>query len=402
MNWYIIFLSIFIIFINVIEGQYKSFSESKFDLPDNLPAEDPLFQLQKDERHYEIKKPDVSIVNSNIDLGKPMDIFGGLSQLQLPTFNQQPIVHGLGFQQITSNSINNVPPSGVMVLPEMLPLPQINEINGIPQTPPLPYEGSIHVSNVQPSKEHVIPKATSLPTGSMDKKIYYNNNNEENIKKEKSIVAHAIPNMEISSPIDIHKNNRFNGIPRIVKPHTIYKNPRDEKSIIPSTSFSSDPPSSAITNNLQVVNNNDGYFKELYNITDCPRDSRYMADLFYQKFPKNILSPGKDIELVNLLGPRLEQCYLKKEKRHWYKVETFFGKIKVIQEEEENCKIGLIQEQIACMNLISYSCQFVQHDYQFKLIAARVVLGEARQAEAGENKCREVVKGIKQFLMSGR
>ncbi|CEF62631.1 Hypothetical protein SRAE_1000090100 [Strongyloides ratti] len=378
---YFIYLFLFIILFNNVKCQYKTFSEAKFDLPENLPSEDPIFQNQRDETNIFIQKPDIKIVNNN--LGKPNQLFNTLPQLNLPQINQ-PLVNGLGFQPITP-SLESQKPTGVLYLPEMLQLPSITEVDGMPQTPPLPFENLPKIQHV-PTMERKIPKA-HIPN------ILFNKDITDN-----TVIAHAIPTFK-ESPIENHRN-RFDGVPRIVKPSKTYKNPRNEKSIIPSTIFH-DTPSSLLENENNDIKNNEGegYFLDTYNTTDCPRDSRYVADLFYQKFPKNTLAPGKDIELVNLLGPRLEQCYLKKEKKHWYKVETFLGKIGVNFNDEESCKIGLIQEQIACMNLISYSCQFVQHDYQFRLIAARTVLGEARQAEAGENKCREVVKAIKNILI---
>uniref|UniRef100_A0A0N5BN41 Uncharacterized protein n=1 Tax=Strongyloides papillosus TaxID=174720 RepID=A0A0N5BN41_STREA len=379
MKW-CIYLSILFILFNDVNCQYKNFAEAKFDLPDNLPAEDPMFQLQKDQNYQTIQKPDIKIENNNFL--KPNQLFNTMPTISLPQF-PSPTVNGLGFQQITP-SIQPQQPSGTLYLPEMLQLPSITEVNGMPQTPPLPFEEK-EVKHL-PTMEKVIPKAHPPMT------LFSNDENKNTIS------AHAIPTFK-SQTIHTHKS-RFEGVPRIVQPSKSYKNPRNEKSIIPSTSLY-DTPSSALENNDKGKNNNEieNYFLDTYNVTDCPRDSRYMADLFYQKFPKNVLAPGKDVELTTLLGPRLEQCYLKKEKKHWYKVETFFDKIGVSKESEETCKIGLIQEQIACMNLISYSCQFVQHDYQFKLIAARIVLGEARQAEAGENKCREVVRAIKNILI---
>uniref|UniRef100_A0AAF5D098 Uncharacterized protein n=1 Tax=Strongyloides stercoralis TaxID=6248 RepID=A0AAF5D098_STRER len=379
--YYIYLLLLFVLFYNV-KCQYKSFAEAKFDLPDNLPSEDPLFQFQKDETKSVIQKPDIKIENNK--LSRSRESFNTIPQMNLPQM-PQPLVNGLGFQQITP-SLQSQSPTGAMYLPEMLELPRISEVNGIPQTPPLPFEREEKKLIHLPSGEKKIPQA-HLPN------ILFNRDEKKSV-----VIAHSIPTFK-ESPIDIHKN-RFNGVPRIVQPSKIYKNPRNEISIIPSKPLY-DAPSSAINSRSNDVKNyeNENYFLDTYNITDCPRDSRYVADLFYQKFPRNTLAPGKEVELINLLGPRLEQCYLKKEKNHWHKVETFFGKINVNMNDEEGCKVGLIQEQIACINLISYSCQFVQHDYQFKLIAARTVLGEARQAEAGENKCREVVKAIKNVLM---
>lgn len=63
--------------------------------------------------------------------------------------------------------------------------------------------------------------------------------------------------------------------------------------------------------------------------------------------------------------------------------------------EEESCTNGLIQERIACINLLSYTCQFISHDYTFRLLPARVIVHEARLVEDGVAKCTKVKRLVK-------
>uniref|UniRef100_A0A0R3S6Z4 4Fe-4S ferredoxin n=1 Tax=Elaeophora elaphi TaxID=1147741 RepID=A0A0R3S6Z4_9BILA len=61
----------------------------------------------------------------------------------------------------------------------------------------------------------------------------------------------------------------------------------------------------------------------------------------------------------------------------------------------EGCSNGLVQERIACINLLSYTCQFIKHDYTFRLVPARVIIQEARIIEDGAAKCVKVIRLIK-------
>lgn len=66
--------------------------------------------------------------------------------------------------------------------------------------------------------------------------------------------------------------------------------------------------------------------------------------------------------------------------------------------EAEECRSGLVQEQISCLNVQSYSCQFIQPSYQFRLLPTRIIVQEARLAEDGSDKCRKVVRKVKKQL----
>lgn len=58
----------------------------------------------------------------------------------------------------------------------------------------------------------------------------------------------------------------------------------------------------------------------------------------------------------------------------------------------------MIEEQISCVNVLSYSCQFVQPSYPFRLIPTRIIVKEAQLTEDGAEKCRKFVRKFKQAL----
>lgn len=66
--------------------------------------------------------------------------------------------------------------------------------------------------------------------------------------------------------------------------------------------------------------------------------------------------------------------------------------------EKDECRSGLIQEQISCLNVQSYACQFIERDFHFRLVPARLIVQEARLAEDGAEKCKRIAKMIKKQL----
>lgn len=67
----------------------------------------------------------------------------------------------------------------------------------------------------------------------------------------------------------------------------------------------------------------------------------------------------------------------------------------LIFSENEECRNGLVQERIACINLLSFTCQFIQRQYTFRLVPARFIIQEARLAEDGAEKCRKASRAIR-------
>lgn len=119
---------------------------------------------------------------------------------------------------------------------------------------------------------------------------------------------------------------------------------------------------------------------------------------FRNKFPANLQRNGKDAQLASVISERLFECEKKQRAGHWEKVEHLIHKIQLSRSEESECRQGMIQERISCVNLLSFACQFIEPNYTFRLVPAKITVNEARQAEAGAEKCRKVVKLVKKRI----
>nr|CAD2170583.1 unnamed protein product [Meloidogyne enterolobii] len=128
-----------------------------------------------------------------------------------------------------------------------------------------------------------------------------------------------------------------------------------------------------------------------------------MAKSFRLKFPPNLLKHKKEKILAELLAIRLRECLRKQRGNYWMRMEK-----RLLQNEKENggeennergingedrteCREGLVQEQIACMNVYAFSCQFIQPSFPFRLVPTRIIVQEARLAEDGAEKCKKFV-----------
>ncbi|CAI5445379.1 unnamed protein product [Caenorhabditis angaria] len=143
------------------------------------------------------------------------------------------------------------------------------------------------------------------------------------------------------------------------------------------------------------------WFSPDYDVKECRKSLNGIGVKFQKKFPSYLQKGGKDRELSELVEQRLLECERKSTASHWDKVDTLLQKINLTKSEEGECRAGLIQERISCVNLLKYACQFVDSSYHFKLVPARITIQEARQAESGAEKCRQVVRIVKQRLESG-
>uniref|UniRef100_A0A915PIU9 Uncharacterized protein n=1 Tax=Setaria digitata TaxID=48799 RepID=A0A915PIU9_9BILA len=103
----------------------------------------------------------------------------------------------------------------------------------------------------------------------------------------------------------------------------------------------------------------------------------------------------REKRLAELIKQRLIDCDYKAKNNHWQNLMELLAKAKVSPSEEEGCSNGLVQERIACVNLLSYTCQFIKRDYTFRLIPARVIIQEARIIEDGAAKCTKVIRFLK-------
>ncbi|XGW14219.1 hypothetical protein V3C99_000499 [Haemonchus contortus] len=140
------------------------------------------------------------------------------------------------------------------------------------------------------------------------------------------------------------------------------------------------------------------WFKDEFDTSACLKNLTSIADKFSAKFPVYLQKTGKDIALAGLIQQRLIECERKQSAGHWDKVDDLLTKISLSKSEESECRGGLIQERISCVNLFNYSCQFIDKAFIFRLVPARITIQEARQAEAGAEKCRKVVRLVKKRL----
>ncbi|KIH60288.1 hypothetical protein ANCDUO_09466 [Ancylostoma duodenale] len=82
----------------------------------------------------------------------------------------------------------------------------------------------------------------------------------------------------------------------------------------------------------------------------------------------------QDAALADLIEQRLIECERKTSASHWDKVDSLLAKISLSKSEESECRTGLIQERISCINLLNYACQFVDPTFIFRLVPARITI----------------------------
>ncbi|KAK5984056.1 hypothetical protein GCK32_009923 [Trichostrongylus colubriformis] len=140
------------------------------------------------------------------------------------------------------------------------------------------------------------------------------------------------------------------------------------------------------------------WFKDEFDISECQKNLTSISEKFSAKFPIYLHKTGKDAALSGLVQQRLIECERKQAAKHWDKVDGLLTKIALSKSEESECRGGLVQERISCVNLFNYACQFIHPQYIFRLVPARIIIQEARQAEAGAEKCRKVVRLVKKRL----
>uniref|UniRef100_A0A914YRJ9 Uncharacterized protein n=1 Tax=Panagrolaimus superbus TaxID=310955 RepID=A0A914YRJ9_9BILA len=139
----------------------------------------------------------------------------------------------------------------------------------------------------------------------------------------------------------------------------------------------------------------DLWFKEVFDFRACYKNVDSVSEKFLQKFPRNLLKNNKEVILADLLNSRLKECVRKQERNEWNIIDQHIASLNLPASEENECRVGIVQEQISCYNVQSYSCQFVQPRYNFRLVPTRIIVQEARLAEDGAEKCRKVAKMLK-------
>ncbi|VDM38601.1 unnamed protein product [Toxocara canis] len=131
-------------------------------------------------------------------------------------------------------------------------------------------------------------------------------------------------------------------------------------------------------------------------LADCSKEFRKVATEFGRKFARRTASSGKDAHLAEALERRLAECSKKSDSNHWKRVVALLSKIDLSTREEAECRDGLVQERLACFNIVSFTCQFVQEQFVFRLVPARIIIQEVRIAEDGAEKCRKLVRIVKE------
>ncbi|TKR77958.1 hypothetical protein L596_018843 [Steinernema carpocapsae] len=140
------------------------------------------------------------------------------------------------------------------------------------------------------------------------------------------------------------------------------------------------------------------YFVDNFDVRECAKKPEFIAQQFARKFPRRALTKDKVATFENFLALRLRECQKKEAVNHWEHIEGALSAIRISAIEEDECRSGLVQEQIACSNIYSYACQFAQKSFRFRSQPAKTIIQEARLAEDGAEKCRKIVKVIKKKM----
>lgn len=335
-----------------VNGQ-RSFAETIFDLPADFPAEDP---------------PPAPIISANQDASvsteiAPVVTVPSSSSLPMSTTTSQPAIPSTiptasistsSTSVITSSSVSNttnMPKTPLPSLPELVELPSIVKSGNAITVPPSLIEHNAAVNYANQTAETIVE--------------------HENFTSQ-TTAPYSAPSMPPKAK---------------VPPSTIGGRQQQQK------------------DNNQTIGvgkqqQQKQWFKDSYDTEDCPSDAETMATMFRRKFPRNLLRHQKETILAELLANRLRECFRKQKDNHWA---TVYRSIQAVENQNENsgeqermqCMAGLVQEQIACLNVHSYSCQFIQTNYVFRLVPTRIIVQEAKLAEEGAEKCARFVKNQK-------
>uniref|UniRef100_A0A0M3IXZ2 TIR domain-containing protein n=1 Tax=Anisakis simplex TaxID=6269 RepID=A0A0M3IXZ2_ANISI len=126
----------------------------------------------------------------------------------------------------------------------------------------------------------------------------------------------------------------------------------------------------------------------------CSKDFRKVAAEFQRKLPRNIIRNSKDTKIIAMVERILTDCHRKSATNHWNRISDLLPKVALSLREQMECYDGLVEEQLACMNLSSFICQFIHKRFQFRLIPTRIIIKEMFVAEEGAEKCRKIIKDI--------
>ncbi|MCP9258935.1 hypothetical protein DINM_001925 [Dirofilaria immitis] len=113
----------------------------------------------------------------------------------------------------------------------------------------------------------------------------------------------------------------------------------------------------------QQTSSHSQWFNDTIPSFECSQDFQQIATEFQRKFPPQTTRDIKEKRLAEVIKQRLIDCDHKSKSDYWQNLIELVTKVKISPSEEEGCNNGLIQERIACVNLLSYTCQFIKRDY---------------------------------------
>ncbi|KAI1725266.1 filamentous hemagglutinin [Ditylenchus destructor] len=367
----------------------KSFAETKFELDSDLPAEGSPASESKDSKPAEIAKEEAKPVTTPLPIPpttpKPHGEQAAIQPISADATPQTPLTPvGL---PVTLPPVPGAPPATpAAFLPTLIPLPSLATLApGTPLAPPpLPTPAPLFppLPALQPHQP-IVPVAPA-PTP------FSHSHQPQPSPQIQVQPSQLVPLSHNPSPAVLPVNALYqaNAVtpssPQQINSNTANHGLQVQNSIGSSTRQRQDRP--------------ELWFREDFDTTNCPRDAAAITRAFRRKFPNNLLRNGKETVLAELLSSRIKECNEKQLKDHWNRVDRLLFSANIPNTEKDECRAGLVQEQIGCLNVLNYSCQFIQPAYNFRLIPTRLIVQEARFAEDGADKCRKFVRKFKQQL----
>ncbi|KAI6177800.1 hypothetical protein M3Y97_00947200 [Aphelenchoides bicaudatus] len=353
--------------------QQRSFAATKFDLSPDLPAEDPVQisaqrdgrgeRLHKPNRKHHVTKPVKAVPNSesefhNVDNGPDSQT----SQTQPGSQTLVPLRTLAPIQSFTPPQAPvTQPPFNPFTLATFVPslVPGIGQPGAVqpgqtqfpatfPQQPAPQQPFAPFPQQPQPTQQHQFSQGPRLVQPAQP------------TQQQQFVQGPQIAQPQIAQPVvNIQGQFPYNQQQGFQQPTQFVQVPTNVKGVQQSQIDQPD-----IQVSRAGAERIDLWFRENYDTSICKRDSRFMANEFRLKFPQNLLRNGKDTVLSDLLAARLEDCFSKHDSNHWKRVDELLSGLSLAAAEEEECRSGLIQEQISCDNAFSYTCQFIQKALQ--------------------------------------
>uniref|UniRef100_A0A7E4W682 IgA FC receptor n=1 Tax=Panagrellus redivivus TaxID=6233 RepID=A0A7E4W682_PANRE len=407
--------------VAVVSGQ-KSFADTRFDLNPDLPFEDISPAFSKDDTPKQIVKAEEKKKNpaptQRVPISTPattppsptppaLPTFHTLPAVTLPpssplptfTFPPMPTMAPFSFATFPPHPTfaPHVPPTfppiqqpQIPQAPQVPQIPQAPQVPQIPQAPQAPQFPQAPQAPQAPLQQ--IPQAPQPPQSP----VFY----QPQIATPAPFV-NAVPSVRAPQP----QAPLVAPAPaQAVQTQQFIPQPPPQQFVTPIAAPAPQPngfiPAYG-SKSIQLVAANqfrdraDLWFKDSFDFSTCSKNIAKVSETFLKKFPRNVLKGGKETVLADLLSSRLKECVRKQKANEWSEIDQKIATLNLPASEEKECRSGLIQEQISCYNVQSFSCQFVQPRYVFRLVPTRIIVQEARLAEDGAEKCRKVVRTLK-------